>query len=65
MVATPRSATAALEEGIADLVSFGKLYLANPDPPQRFARVAPLNEPRPDSFYGEGAEGYTDYPSLN
>ena len=61
---TERTANDALEEGIADLVSFGKLYLANPDLPERFARGAPLNEPRPDSFYGEGAEGYTDYPSL-
>ena len=45
-------------------MSFGKLYLANPDLPECFARGAPLNEPRPDSFYSEGAEGYTDYPSL-
>lgn len=46
----------------ADLVSFGTLFLANPDLPQRFALNAPLNQPDPASFYGGSEKGYTDYP---
>lgn len=53
-----------LEEGRADFVSFGRLYLANPDLPARFARGAELNEPDPETFYGGGEEGYLDYPAL-
>ena len=48
----------------ADLVSFGVLFIANPDLPERFRRNAPLNKPDPSSFYGEGSKGYTDYPAL-
>lgn len=51
-----------LETGHAALVSFGKLYIANPDLPQRFQQDTPLNEPNPKTFYGDGEEGYTDYP---
>lgn len=58
------SAGRAIEEGFADLVSFGRLFLANPDLPERFAEGAPLNEPDPSTFYGGGDEGYTDYPTL-
>ncbi|MBE9113396.1 alkene reductase [Nodosilinea sp. LEGE 07298] len=54
----------AIASGDADLVSYGKLFIANPDLPQRFAKNAPLNEPNPDTFYGGGAEGYIDYPAL-
>lgn len=54
----------AIAEGQADLVSYGKLFIANPDLPRRFRENAPLNEPNPNTFYGGGAEGYTDYPSL-
>jgi 2,4-dienoyl-CoA reductase-like NADH-dependent reductase (Old Yellow Enzyme family) len=50
--------------GEADAVAFGKLFLANPDLPERFARGAALNPPHPDSFYAGGARGYTDYPFL-
>ena len=53
----------AVLSGRADLVSFGKLFLANPDLPERFARGLPLNEPDPSTFYGGGAEGYIDYPT--
>ena len=49
---------------IADLIAYGRLFLANPDLVERFASGAPLNEPDPDTFYGGGAEGYIDYPSL-
>ncbi|RMF11618.1 MAG: alkene reductase, partial [Candidatus Dadabacteria bacterium] len=58
-------ANAAIAEGRADLVSFGVPFLANPDLVRRFELDAPLNEPNPDTFYGGGAEGYTDYPSLD
>ena len=48
----------------ADLIAFGKLYIANPDLVERFKRGAPLNEYDKDTFYGGGAKGYTDYPAL-
>ena len=57
-------ATAALDRGYADLVSFGVLYLANPDLVARFRAGAPLNTPDRSTFYGGGERGYTDYPSL-
>lgn len=53
----------AVASGRADLVSFGKLFLANPDLPERFARGLPLNEADPSTFYGGGAKGYIDYPT--
>jgi len=53
-----------LEKGEADAVAFGVLFIANPDLPQRFQENAPLNAPNPQTFYGEGAQGYTDYPFL-
>ncbi|MES1023693.1 alkene reductase [Gloeocapsa sp. BRSZ] len=59
-----KTANATLAKGDADLVSFGKLFLANPDLPQRFKLNASLNEPNPKTFYGGGAEGYTDYAFL-
>jgi N-ethylmaleimide reductase len=46
----------------ADLVSFGTLFLANPDLPRRFALKAPLNQPDATTFYGGTEKGYTDYP---
>jgi N-ethylmaleimide reductase len=46
----------------ADLVAFGTLFIANPDLPRRFAINAPLNQPNPETFYGGGEQGYTDYP---
>lgn len=61
---TLERANAALRSGMADLVAFGQLYLANPDLVERFRRGAPLNVPDTKTFYGGGAEGYTDYPTL-
>jgi 2,4-dienoyl-CoA reductase-like NADH-dependent reductase (Old Yellow Enzyme family) len=58
------SATAALEEGWADAVGFGKLAIANPDLVARFAQQAQLNDWDAASFYSPGAKGYTDYPAL-
>lgn len=57
-------ANAALHDGVADLVSFAQLFLANPDLPERFRCGAALNRPDRKSFYGGAAHGYTDYPSI-
>jgi N-ethylmaleimide reductase len=57
-------ADAVLTQGHADLVSFGMLSLANPDLPERLFKGGPFNAPDQDTFYGGGAEGYTDYPFL-
>ncbi len=46
----------------ADLVAVGRPFLANPDLARRWREGLPLNEPNPQTFYGGGAEGYTDYP---
>jgi N-ethylmaleimide reductase len=51
-----------VDQGDADLISMGKPFLANPDLVERLRKGAPLNEPDPATFYGGGAEGYTDYP---
>ncbi|MBW4662391.1 MAG: alkene reductase [Drouetiella hepatica Uher 2000/2452] len=61
---THETANSALANGDADLVSFGKLFLANPDLPKRFKLNALLNEPDFRTFYGSGEKGYTDYPFL-
>ncbi len=58
------TANQAIAAGEADAVAFGKLFIANPDLPQRFALGAPLNSPDPSTFYGSGPRGYTDYPAL-
>ncbi len=62
---TFQSAEQVVESGEADAVAFGKLFIANPDLPRRFALQAPLNEPLVPEFYAGGAVGYTDYPSLS
>jgi N-ethylmaleimide reductase len=61
---TPATAQAALDEGSADAIVFGRTYIANPDLVERLRRGAALNEPNPATFYAPGAVGYTDYPSL-
>jgi 2,4-dienoyl-CoA reductase-like NADH-dependent reductase (Old Yellow Enzyme family) len=58
------SAEQVLAAGEADAIAFGKLFIANPDLPRRFALNAPLNEWNTATFYAEGQEGYTDYPAL-
>lgn len=62
----PDAAEALVASGQADIVAFGRAYLANPDLPERIRQGAPLNEQRQESFYGYApAEvGYTDYPAL-
>jgi N-ethylmaleimide reductase len=54
----------AVQTGKADLIAFGKLFIANPDLVARLEQDAPLNEPDPATFYGGDAHGYTDYPTL-
>jgi N-ethylmaleimide reductase len=63
-VTTREQAQALLDDDLADAVAVGRLFLANPDLPHRWRTGAALNEPDPATFYGGGAEGYTDYPSL-
>jgi 2,4-dienoyl-CoA reductase-like NADH-dependent reductase (Old Yellow Enzyme family) len=58
------TANQAVLAGEADAVAFGKLFIANPDLPKRFALRAPLNTPDSSTFYGSGPRGYTDYPAL-
>ena len=48
----------------ADLIAFGKPFIANPDLVERLRRNAPLNDGDKATFYGGGAKGYTDYPRL-
>jgi N-ethylmaleimide reductase len=54
----------AIRKGEADLISYGTLFLANPDLPDRFRRNAPLNAPDIKTFYVGEERGYIDYPTL-
>jgi N-ethylmaleimide reductase len=54
----------AVASGAADLIAFGRPFLANPDLVERLEKDAPLNEPDQATFYGGDAHGYTDYPTL-
>lgn len=53
-----------LDNGTADLLAYGALFLANPDLPARLARGGPFNTPDPATFYGGDEKGFTDYPTL-
>lgn len=57
-------AEAILEAGDADLVAYGRLFIANPDLPKRFQLDAPLNQYDRSTFYTQGEKGYIDYPTL-
>src|SRR6201996_8848485 len=57
-------ATKVLASDQADLIAFGKLYISNPDLVERLKKGAPLNDFDKATFYGGGAKGYTDYPTL-
>jgi len=61
---SPEKAENLIAKGLIDAVAFGRDYIANPDLVERLQRKAELNPQRPESFYGGGAEGYTDYPTL-
>ena len=56
------SAQRVIADGEADAVAFGRMFIANPDLPARFAAAAALNPPDPATFYASGPQGYTDYP---
>jgi len=64
-VTTLDSVEELLATGLADAVVVGRPFLANPDLGDRWKRGAELNEPDASTFYGGGAEGYTDYPTLD
>ena len=58
-------AVTARQQGLVDLVAFGRPFISNPDLVDRLLRAAPLNELDPDTLYGGGAKGYIDYPFLS
>ncbi|MET0369759.1 MAG: alkene reductase [Sphingobium sp.] len=58
------TAQADLDSGLADAIAFGRYFLANPDLIERLRTGSPLNQPQMATFYTQGAEGYTDYPTL-
>jgi N-ethylmaleimide reductase len=53
-----------LRQGKADLIAFGRKFLANPDLPERFRLYAFLNADDRSTYYGGGVKGYTDYPTI-
>jgi N-ethylmaleimide reductase len=58
------TAEAWLQQHKADLIAFGRKFLADPDLPDRVCAHKPLNADEPSTYYGGGAKGHTDYPSL-
>ena len=66
---TKDSGNEAIVSKQAELVSFGKLFIANPDLPYRLQHDADFNEPNPKTFYGRGTDGaeidYIDYPVIS
>jgi N-ethylmaleimide reductase len=61
---TREMALVAVQSGAADIVAFGRSYISNPDLVERLKADAPLTKAISATFYGGGAEGYTDYPML-
>ena len=61
---TRQMALDAVQSGYADMVSFGQPYISNPDLVQRLRDNAPFATPDKATYYGGGAEGYTDYPAV-
>jgi N-ethylmaleimide reductase len=53
-----------IEQGLADMVAFGRPYMANPDLVERFATGAPLAEIDWSTVYASGLQGYSDYPAI-
>jgi N-ethylmaleimide reductase len=62
---TRESANLVIEQGLADAVSFGRLFISNPDLPERFRLGAALTEPDQSTYYSGGPKGYIDYPTLD
>lgn len=61
----PTEAEQYLVRGEADAVAFGKLFIANPDLPERISRGGPFNTADESTFYSSGPKGYTDYPKMS
>ncbi|MBH3023960.1 alkene reductase [Serratia ureilytica] len=61
---TPERAEEALAKGWADLIGFGRPFIANPDLPHRLQHGLALNAPIKEKFFGGSREGYTDYPTI-
>ncbi len=61
---TGDTARVAIDSGAADAIAFGRPFISNPDLVTRLKTNAPLAPANPNTFYGGGTEGYTDYPSL-
>jgi N-ethylmaleimide reductase len=59
---TGEAANAAIAEGHADLIAFGRIFISNPDLPARLKNGYPLTPYNRATFYGGGEAGYTDYP---
>jgi N-ethylmaleimide reductase len=62
---TRESGEAELEKGSATMISYGSLFISNPDLPKRFEVNASLNEPDRATMYGGQDQGYIDYPTLD
>ncbi len=62
---TRESGEAELDKGIASMISYGSLFISNPDLPKRFELNAELIQPDRATMYGGGEKGYTDYPFIN
>lgn len=62
---TRESGEAELEKGIASMISYGSMFISNPDLPKRFERNVPLIEPDRATMYGGQDQGYIDYPMLD
>jgi len=59
---TAARGAALVDAGLADLIAFGRPFIANPDLPQRLFNGWPLNPLRAEGMYGGSEQGYTDYP---
>lgn len=64
VMTTRQEAHQLIDQELADVVAVGRPAIANPDLVERWAGDLPENEPDVDTFYGGGADGYTDYPRL-
>ena len=62
---TAERANRVIKAGWGDLIAFGRPFIANPDLVARLKGGHGFNEPDPTTYYGQGAQGYTDYPSLS
>jgi N-ethylmaleimide reductase len=60
----PRHGAELLRDGLGDLIACGRAYIANPDLVERIRLDAPLNDQRPESYYGSPPVGYMDYPFI-